>query len=124
MAAFFSAQTPNLATDTNELAQRLGYMETLLKHYVGDISLDLENLQRLSESLNSECLTQTARGAQSISRGSDFAGIEEERFTVLPLGNNAIRKFILWYNEWRLFYSNVCYRLLRRVLALELLNEN
>lgn len=64
-------------------------MEKLLRHYVGDVRFDLENLHRLVKAVDTEPPTQRElSGSQS-----EYVGtIEEEKFTVQPLGNNATRE--------------------------------
>lgn len=64
-------------------------MEKLLRHYVGDVSFDLENLHRLVKTVDKESSTQRERSGSQ----SEYVGtIEEEKFTVQPLGNNATRE--------------------------------
>lgn len=78
--------------DDAELAERLGYMERLVKHYAGDIDLDLENLRGLAEAVDKD--HALPRGGQSVSHeeGSEYLGAEEESFTVQPVGNNITRE--------------------------------
>ncbi|SPN99868.1 related to C6 transcription factor (PrnA) [Cephalotrichum gorgonifer] len=80
-----SARAPS--RDSEELTKRVGYMERLLRHYIGDINLDLDNLHRLSEAVNDKDRL-TARGEEPGSGESDFTGVEKESFTVQPLENN------------------------------------
>lgn len=80
-----------MSQDDSDLRQRVRYMERLLRHYVGDISLDLENLRGLAEAVTKEPSAQRERSG---SQESDYVGtIEEESFTVQPLGNNTTREF-------------------------------
>lgn len=81
-----------MSHDDADLRQRVRYMERLLRHYVGDISFDLENLQGLVKEVENESSIQRERSG---SEESEYVGtIEEEKFTVQPLGNNATRGFL------------------------------
>lgn len=79
--------------DNAELAERLDYMERLVKHYAGDIDLDLENLRGLAEAVDKD--HALPRRGQSVSHEegcSEYLGAEEESFTVQPVGNNITRE--------------------------------
>lgn len=110
-----------MSQDDSDLRQRVRYMERLLRHYVGDISLDLENLRGLADAVTKEPSAQRERSG---SQGSDYVGtIEEESFTVQPLGNNTTREFYPSCNSRKRLSSRIC-RLLGRVLTLELFHAD
>ena len=71
--------------NTTELEQRVAYMEKLVTHYTGVVNLDCETLQNLVMSVGKQPDLQG-------SNASVYLGVDDEKFTVQPLGNNITRK--------------------------------
>ncbi|KAI1038476.1 hypothetical protein LB503_011334 [Fusarium chuoi] len=74
-----------------ELLQRGSYMEKIITHYAGSVSLDTESLKAMAESIDNKNFdaNQVKRQAPIMdSPGSDFLGAEDENYTVQPLDNN------------------------------------
>lgn len=68
------------------LEQRLGYMEKILSHYIGNSNLDVETLRNLAESVDQQQSRPRLLDVQSHS--SSCLGVDDENFTVKPLENN------------------------------------
>jgi hypothetical protein len=84
-----------------ELLQRASYMEKIITHYAGSVSLDTESLKAMAESIDNKNFDahQVKRQAPIMdSPGSDFLGAEDENYTVQPLDNNTTRKTDYWYS--------------------------
>lgn len=107
------------------MTERLGYMERLLKHYAGDISLDCESLRGLAEAVDKDHALPPRQGPRSASpeEGSDYLGAEDENFTVQPVGNSTTREHQAVYLSLGILRLTVS-RLLWRVLALELFDAH
>jgi hypothetical protein len=72
-----------------DLALRAQYMETLIRHYVGDINLDLESLRSTVEALDKESGSRPR--SPSISHDSNEPEAEEN-YSMQLLDNNITRK--------------------------------
>lgn len=65
-------------------------METIIKHYVGNVTLDSETLKDLAQSIERE--SPSPRPDQASPGSEGHLGPEKESFTVQPLPNNITRK--------------------------------
>ncbi|KAK0384263.1 hypothetical protein NLU13_8351 [Sarocladium strictum] len=70
-----------------ESAERIGHLERLLKHYAGDVNLDLDNLRDLAGTVDKDTVPES-RPEPPASQSSEYLDAEEEKFTVQPVGNN------------------------------------
>jgi hypothetical protein len=77
-------------------------MEKLLLHYAGNISLEPDSLRALAEAVDKHetCVPPARADAESI--GSEYLGVDHEKFTVQPLANNITRKNENHYMEIQL----------------------
>ncbi|KAF4120799.1 Fungal trans [Geosmithia morbida] len=75
-----------------DLTERLGYMERIVRHYLGHVSLDSANLRDLAQSIEGPHdggdRSVTPRQDASSSHHSGYLDPEEESFTVQPVANN------------------------------------
>lgn len=91
--------------------RRLGYMEKLLAHYVGDENMDTENLRSLVEATVKDTemtqVDQIDKIEQTDSPVSEILDDDDENvdenFTVQNLGNNITRRFTSFH--WAISYA-------------------
>lgn len=69
-------------------------MEKIIQHYAGNISMDMESLRVLAESVDKapEAIRNHRPAPLIDSPGSDYLGVDDENFTVQPLDNNTTRE--------------------------------
>lgn len=112
---------PDRVSSDTDVDQRLRYMERLLRHYAGDISLETDDLRAAVETVSKEASPRAEGVERRRSTDSDDLEAEAESFTVQPLENNATRMCTTRLTVRRLILS---VRLLGRILPLELLHAH
>lgn len=100
-------------------------METIVRHYAGDVSLDKESLRSLAQSLggpqDDRDQSGPPRNDGPDSHHSGYLETADEGFTVQPVADNITRE--LTHKTALGFYTTLTpHRLFWRVLALELLH--
>lgn len=74
--------------DSQDSSEKLKCMESIVKHFFGDISCDLQNLRRIVEALRSEGPEPLGSAMDEAEDNSDGLSIADEDFTVKELSNN------------------------------------
>ncbi|KAH7303825.1 fungal-specific transcription factor domain-containing protein [Stachybotrys elegans] len=85
----FSGRKSRPAEDNADLTDRVRYLERIVRHYAGNVSLDTETLKNLAErEIQQRPLLQSVAPATVSSRSSEFLSVESEHFCIKPLENN------------------------------------
>ena len=83
---------PSSWPDSQDSSEKIKCMESIIKHFLGDVSCDLRNLRRIVEALRSEDPEPLGSAMDEDEDNSDGLSIADEDFTVKELSNNTARQ--------------------------------